>query len=358
MNINDKAKIRLINIIISSAVICLTPLYKEYGISGSEHYAKAFSGKEMTCVMGFRSDMYNASGLEAGLNYELLHRFAHDNKCTIAIRSADRNENILDSIRTGRIDLIVTDDADSLDAYGLIALKRAGNSSVWAIRRNCVNEIRQLNYWIGHTEASGYLEKLKKAYTGPFDPHKREERGIISRTISPYDAIMKKYASELGWDWRMIAAVVYQESKFSISSRSFRGAQGLMQVMPQTGTYYGIDNLLDPELNIKAGTSHLKRLQQIFRKQNMAEEELVRFILAAYNAGEGRIMDCRNLAAAKGFDSDIWSEVAKVIPLMREDSILEEESVKHGKFYGYETIRYVEDVLSLYESICRICPQS
>ena len=75
--------------------------------------------------------------------------------------------------------------------------------------------------------------------------YKRAAKGVTSDRVSPYDELIKKYAKELGWDWRMLAAVVYQESKFSINSVSHRGAVGLMQVMPQTGLYYGVEDLTD-----------------------------------------------------------------------------------------------------------------
>ena len=166
----------------------------------------------------------------------------------------------------------------------------------------------------------------------------------------------KEYAKELGWDWRMLAAVIYQESKFSINSRSHRGAQGLMQVMPSTGRYYEVENLLDPEENIFAGTSHIRRLQNMFKKDGLEGEELIKFTLAAYNAGEGRIMDCRNLAASREYDNMVWDETVKVIPLMREDSILEDSAVKLGKFQGHETIAYVEQIFSHYNAFCEICP--
>jgi membrane-bound lytic murein transglycosylase F len=197
---------------------------------------------------------------------------------------------------------------------------------------------------------------MEVKYSHTYNPHRRAELGIRTSTISPYDELIKKYAGELGWDWKMLASVIYQESKFSIGSRSFRGAQGLMQVMPSTAAYYSVDNLLDPEQNIIAGTRHLKRLQNMFRKEGLSQEEIIKFTLAAYNAGEGRVIDCRNLAAAKDFDNTMWDEVVKIIPLMREDSILEEPSVKLGKFKGHETINYVESVLSHYEAFCEICP--
>ena len=180
---------------------------------------------------------------------------------------------------------------------------------------------------------------------------------IHDQSLMPFDGLIKKHAAELGWDWRMLAAVVYQESKFSINSQSHRGAQGLMQVMPQTGRKYGIDDLVNPENNLTAGTAHLKRLQRMLAGKGLSQDELVKFTLASYNAGEGRIMDCRNLAAAQGLDNGVWDNIVKVIPMMREDSILEDESVKLGKFQGHETIAYVDNIMEIYNAICTICPR-
>ena len=129
-----------------------------------------------------------------------------------------------------------------------------------------------------------------------------------------------------------------------------------MQVMPKTGKHYGIDDLIDPEQNLRAGTSHLKRLQNMFVKSGMSSAEMVKFTLAAYNAGEGRIADCRNFAASKGADKNSWDTIVSLIPQMREDSILEESSVKLGKFKGHETIAYVDNIMSLYDAICTIHP--
>ena len=118
-----------------------------------------------------------------------------------------------------------------------------------------------------------------------------------------------------------------------------------------------IEDLLDPEQNILAGTSHLKRLQRLMSRYGFSQEELVKFTLAAYNAGEGRIMDCINFAISKEADSSKWEEIVKLIPQMREDSILEEESVKLGKFQGHETIAYVDSIMHIYRDICTICPR-
>lgn len=353
MKIKEKTQRRVRNVIISLSIICLTPLCEKGRMLSGAHSVNAYAGREVICAIDLGNDMYGAHGLETGFNYDLLQRFAKDNHCNIRIVTAGKGHNYLDSLKNGKVDIVVTHDKVTGES-DITTLNEIDDCSVWALNSEVSDQIRQLDNWIGYIKASDEFERLKNRYSGSFNPQRKAEKGIKSKTISPYDDLFRRYAADLGWDWRMVAAVVYQESKFSIGSRSSRGAMGLMQVMPQTGRYYGVEDLLDPEQNIIAGTRHLKRLQNLFRKENMEQDDLIKFTLAAYNAGEGRVSDCRNLAAAKGFDNNSWEETIKIIPLMREDSILEEESVKLGKFQGYETINYIESVLAHYNAICEI----
>ena len=359
MKFTENLQRRTRNVIITLTIICLTPLCEKGRKLSGAHSVNAFAGEELICAIDLGNEMYSSHGLETGLSYRLLGEFAKDNHCNVKVVAASSKENYIDSLRQGKVDILITNDLEETTLTDSIHILSEINSrSVWAVNNSDQNRIRQLNSWIGHMKGSDEYENLHTIYSGTINPHKRAEKGIITSRISPYDDLIKKYAKTLGWDWRMIAAVVYQESKFAIGSTSSRGARGLMQVMPQTGARYGVDNLLDPEQNIHAGTSHLLRLQKMFSKHDLSQDELIKFTLAAYNAGEGRIMDCRNFAAAKGADNTKWDEIVKVIPLMREDSILEEESVKLGKFQGYETIAYIENVMSHYKAICLICPTS
>ena len=359
MKFTEKVQRRTRNVIITFTIICLTPLCEKGRTLSGAHSINAFASEELTCVIDLGNEMYSSRGLETGLNYQLVHEFAKDNHCRVKVIAARATDNYLDSLCNGDVDIVITNDKEMYSSSGSVSiLNEMSDRSFWAVKDSNKNQIRQFNNWIGHMKNSGKYEDLQTIYTGTLNPQKRAERGVRSSRISPYDNIIKKHAKSLGWDWRMVAAVIYQESKFAISTRSSRGAQGLMQVMPRTGEHYGVDDLLDPEQNIIAGTSHLKRLQRLFSKYDLTQEELIKFTLAAYNAGEGRVMDCRNFAAAKGFDNSKWEEILKVIPMMREDSILEEESVKLGKFQGYETIDYVEGVMSHYNAICQICPTS
>ena len=356
--ISAKTERRLRIVLFTLTIICLTPLCERGRMLNGAHSLNVFAGEELTCVIDLGDEMYAGHGLETGMNYELLNRFAEDNRCNIRIISPEKGTSYIDSLKNGSVDIFITHDHEIQDDIkdSIEISRHLNRCSVWVVPKGADAELRQINLWISHMTGSSDFETITNRFSTYGNPVRKAEKGITSRTISPYDDLFRKYAAQLGWDWRMLAAVVYQESKFSINSRSYRGAQGLMQVKPSTAEYYGIDNLLDPEKNLMAGTKHLKRLQRQFESSDMDAMELVKFTLAAYNAGEGRIADCRNFAEAKGADADKWEEIVNLIPLMREDSILDEESVKLGKFQGYETIAYIEGIMNLYDAFCQICP--
>lgn len=336
-------------------VICLTPLCEKGRTLSGASNTGTFEGEELICAIDLGDDMYGAHGLKTGFSYELLEKFAKDNRCDVNIVFSRPEENYIDSLHNGSIDILITGpDNKSIDEETNV--RQLDKHSIWAVENSDVRKSRALDIWMSHIKGSSEYKDLNRKFYRSFNPRRLAEKGIMVENVSPYDDMIRKYAEELGWDWRMLAALVYQESKFSINSISYRGAMGLMQVMPRTGSYYGIDNLLDPEQNLKAGTCHLKRLQKMLAKSGMSQEELIKFTLASYNAGEGRIADCRNFAASRNIDNNHWDSVVNLIPEMREDTILEEESVRLGKFNGLETIAYVDSVLSLYDAICIIHP--
>lgn len=355
MNFSGKKARRLRNFVFSLTIICMMPLCEKGRMLNGAHSVNSLAGKELVCAIDLGNDMYGNHGLETGLNYELMSRFAQDNHCNVKIIAAGRKDNYIDSLRQGKVDLVITHDKESFACGTFETLRTMDTCSVWVLNGN-YQQTRQFNRWISYITNTEEYSIMKDKYSMSYNPYKRAERGVKSEIISPYDKLIRKYAAELGWDWRLLASVLYQESRFSIGSSSNRGAQGLMQVMPSTAKYYEVENLLDPEENIIAGTRHLKRLQTMFRKTGLEGEELIKFTLAAYNAGEGRIIDCRNLASSIDLDNTKWEETVKVIPMMREDSILENEVVKLGKFKGHETIAYVDQVFSHYAAFCQICP--
>ena len=316
-----------------------------------------FTGKTLLCGIDLGDDMKGGHGLETGFVYEMMQDFAKHHDCNIQVVTGAKDANLVDSLRLGTIDLLIMHHEDASNEDNIILSNSLIDCSAVAVCQDKAGQVREINKWLdGYTSSDDYQTK-KALFFRPFNPIKKAEKGLKVASVSPYDDLFKEYAKELGWDWRMVAAVVYQESKFSISSRSHRGARGLMQVMPQTGSYYKVTDLTDPQQNLYAGTRHLKRLQNLYRGCDMTDQERIKFTLAAYNAGEGRIRDCRNLAKANSMNANVWSDIVKIIPMMREDSILEDENVKLGKFKGTETIAYVDNIMELYDAICQICPR-
>lgn len=356
MKLSETGK-SLIRKILSTAVfLCLINDGRVEYDGDADGNLPTFSGEELRITIGFRNDMYNANGLPGGFSYELAKDFAEYKNKTARIRVADRHENLADSVIFGQTHILITRLRDSLYHPDLIRSVQADNHTVWHVSHEHILDLKEINLWLSSEKGSREYMNMRNRFYSLYDPFKRLEREVRTRRISPYDELIKKHAAHIGWDWRLLAAVMYQESRFSINTVSHRGASGLMQIMPSTGAYYGITDLLDPEKNIEAGCRHFSRLGRLFDKETFGDTERIKFILAAYNAGEGRIEDCRNLASARGLDSTVWDEVVKVIPEMSHESILLDENIRFGRFRGTETINYVDRIMRIYEAFRTICP--
>ncbi len=171
--------------------------------------------------------------------------------------------------------------------------------------------------------------------------------------ISPYDSLIKVYSDSAGLDWRLVSAVIYHESKFDNDVRSHRGAAGLMQMMPSTAEWLGAADITDPVEGVRVGTLYLKQMHNAYRRHTDDPLERMKFALAAYNAGIGRVRDCINYARYRGVDPSVWDNIVAIIPEMDDEAILELDTVKFGRFKGTETIAYVDNVISKYEQYKR-----
>ena len=289
--------------------------------------------------------------LITGYNYALLKRFAGDFNSTVEISVSPKGESLLDSLKRGVIDLIVLPYHDTLSSSDSVILSIPVDSlTFWATGNQSPARTAELNAWIEDYHAHDAYESFRRPYMRAYNPLRAAARGLKRDFISPYDSLLRAYADSLGWDWRLLAAVVYQESKFHIEAHSVRGARGLMQMMPSTLRSFGVEDPLDPEQSIASGVSYLSRLERMFRRRAANDEELTKFTLAAYNAGEGRLLDCINYAAVAGADSRSWDGILSVIEDMADESILQQDTVKLGIFNAGETVTYVERVLSIYEA--------
>lgn len=269
-------------------------------------------------------------------------------------------EELIRYVADGEIDYTVADENiakiksayhQDLDVETAVSMPQ---QTAWAMRHTSPELLDSLNKWLeeARTQSDYYViynkyyenrRAFRARYASDFFP-------VTGGTISPYDEDLKLYADELGWDWRLLAALIYQESQFDPSARSWAGAVGLMQLMPRTAAEFGADNPLDPQENIAAGVRFLQWLQNYWKEQIEDENERRKFVIASYNVGHGHVQDARRLAEAFGDDPGVWhGQVAEHMLNKSNPEYFNREEVRYGYASGLEPVNYVTAILDLFE---------
>ncbi len=167
--------------------------------------------------------------------------------------------------------------------------------------------------------------------------------------ISPFDPMLKDGATELGWDWRLLASVVYQESKFDPEATSWSGAQGLMQLMPATAQELGVSDRSNAAQSLQGGVRYLSGLYHRFQEVPDSLQR-IKFTLAAYNCGYNHVEDARTLAEISGLNKDRWDQnVDSMLLSLRSPSQYNRKEVRGGYVRGEEPYRYVQKIFERYE---------
>ena len=166
--------------------------------------------------------------------------------------------------------------------------------------------------------------------------------------LSPYDAIVKHEAAKHGFDWPLIVAQMYQESRFNRKARSPAGAIGLMQLLPRTAREFGVEHLRNPRQAIRGGTAYLAWLHSRFEPE-LTVKDRIWFALAAYNAGFGHVRDARELAAEIGLDPNRWFDNVEEAMLLLSRRRYYRKS-DFGYVRGIEVVKYVREIRERYRS--------
>ena len=223
-------------------------------------------------------------------------------------------------------------------------------SLAWAVRKNDTQMLEQINKFFLFANETGLLKKLsEKYYTGnqpsdPFDLKKFHKR--IKTRLPKFKKTIMEESSKYGLDWKLIAAVVYQESHFNPKARSFTNVRGLMQVTTRTAEEMGIANRLNPDQSIRAGIRYLDKMKKRFEHFDDEYEEML-FALASYNVGYGHVLDAMQLAKGKGLDETKWQHIKTTLPLLSKSKYY--KKTKYGYARGWEPVQYVERILTYYD---------
>jgi membrane-bound lytic murein transglycosylase F len=222
----------------------------------------------------------------------------------------------------------------------------------WAVRKDAIELKDEIDTWLkDFRKTSRYAVIYNKYFKNDHTVKMvSSDYFVLGRgKISRYDDVIKKEAERIGWDWRLLSSMIYQESRFNPSAISWAGAYGLMQLMPATAGRFGINKNSSPEAQIRAGVSFIRWLDKRFEDLESPDER-IKFVLAAYNVGKGHVDDARRLAEKFGDDPDVWDDnVEKWLLNKAQPNYYRDPVVKYGYARGIETTRYVTQVMERYE---------
>ena len=204
--------------------------------------------------------------------------------------------------------------------------------------------------FFGNIYQSGELITLEDRYFGHVSQFDYVDTlqyiDAINTTLPDYKDLFIQYAGEL--DWRLLAALSYQESHWDPKARSPTGVRGLMMLTLPTAKQMGVSSRLDPEQSIRGGSRYLHRLVSRI-PERIAMPDRLWFALASYNIGWGHVEDARILTQRQGADPDTWLEVKQRLPLLRQKAVY--QHTRFGYARGDEAVTYVENIRRYYDSL-------
>jgi len=222
-------------------------------------------------------------------------------------------------------------------------------SLAWAIHPNADQLLEKINDFFVEIKENGKFHQIYDKYYTDIEQFDYVDLRAFHRRLQSrlpkYGAIIKDAAEKHGFDWRMVAAQMYQESHFRQWAKSSAGAYGLMQLTRRTAESYGVSDLYSPTQNIHAGVRHLKKLYELFQDAEGADRLFIAF--GAYNTGQGHIRDAQRLAKKMNLNPNKWSSLTKTLPMLRKWKYFKD--ARYGYCRGTEPVRYVRQIMIYYD---------
>jgi membrane-bound lytic murein transglycosylase F len=268
-------------------------------------------------------------------------------------------ESLITQVAKGEIEFTVTDQTlglvnaiyyPDLDVNTVLSLPQ---QIAWAVRKNSPDLQAAVNLWQANLKQSGRFKIVyDKYFNNPRSSQIRMTSAYSSlggNKLSPYDEEIKREAKNLGWDWRLLASVIYQESNFRPNAESWAGAVGLMQLMPATAIEFGAVDRTNPHQSLRAGVRYLKYLDKLWSKYVRDQDERLKYVLASYNAGLSHILDARNLAKKYSKDPNRWDDVEYFLKQKSNPKYYRDPVAVAGYCKCEEPVNYVRDILARFE---------
>jgi membrane-bound lytic murein transglycosylase F len=270
-------------------------------------------------------------------------------------------ENILEDVAQGHADYAVADELIAKVVVGsndkLLLGPPLGEPRplAWAVRPGATDLAAAVNATFKAEKKGPEFNIWKKQFFEAPREFKEHQKAQFERsgTLSPYDKLIAAAAHKNGFDWRLVAAQIYQESQFDPKRTSWCGAQGLFQLMPATAKQLGLSNPFDPKQSVEGGSKYMSQIMRMFDEVSDPIERY-KLSLAAYNCGPGHVHDARALLKERNQPADRWEQVR---PAMLE---LSNERVFGKTHFGYcrcgEPVAYVQKILERYDGYKQLIP--
>ena len=269
------------------------------------------------------------------------------------IAAGARAADPLDDVANGQADYALVDQREFSFARHLypdvdvgFALPEA-RPVHWVVRRGAPALVRRIDQFFASLNNSGELAALARETSGDSHPFEYEESRVfrehLVERLPRYQFWFTEAAKQTGIDWRLLAAIGYQESKWNPGATSGDGALGLMMLTPDTAAAMGIENRADPRQNILAGARYFASVRAKI-PERIPEPDRTWLALAAYDTGLGHLEDARIITQTRGLNPDSWADVRQELPLLAQERWY--TRVKRGYARGWEPVQFVERVQS------------
>jgi len=267
------------------------------------------------------------------------------------------SEELLLRVLAGEIDYTIVDSnalAISRRYYPEISIGfsiRKDEPLAWVVNKHNDNSIlASLIEFFGQVHHNGVLLALNDKHYGHIEEFNYVDTRMFIKAVEgklpKYQPLFEKYGQEV--DWRLLAAISYQESHWEPHARSYTGVRGMMMLTLPTAKQMGIKSRLDAEQSIRGGAKYFKQLIERMPAR-VPEPDRLWFALASYNIGLGHLNDARNITKQQGGDPDRWVEVKERLPLLKQKKYY--KKTRYGYARGDEPVNYVENIRRYYDTL-------
>jgi membrane-bound lytic murein transglycosylase F len=295
------------------------------------------------------SDLEIAAGSSQA---KTLEEARNSNPDLVWVENASTNSQaLLDGVADGAIDYTIADSTEFALAHDVHPDLRiafdfpSSHPLAWAASDHDPGFARDMSEYFARLKVRGDLAAIVNRYYGRTEDAEFAGGPGFMRHLQSRLPLYKQWfveaAEQSSQDWRLLAAIGYQESKWNPRASSSAGARGLMQLTLETATEAKVTDLSDARQSIFGGARYFR---QVYEKipAHVPEPDRTWFALAAYNIGYGHVEDARVLAQKAGRDPDSWQDVRDFLPLLEQERWYTQ--TENGYARGREPVHYVDNV--------------